>query len=93
MTAKDEPTKAELLEEAKEHDIAGRSSMTKDELAEALEEVHEDEPKNEKADEDSAEEVPFDVNDQKLDLPEEGSKDDDGTLSLPRPYDYKRYDN
>lgn len=32
----DEPTKAELYEQAKEADIPGRSSMTKDELAEAI---------------------------------------------------------
>jgi DNA end-binding protein Ku len=32
-------TKAELYERAKEADLPGRSSMTKDELAEALERV------------------------------------------------------
>lgn len=35
--AADEPTKAELLEQAKEAEIAGRSSMSKEELAEAVE--------------------------------------------------------
>lgn len=35
-TQKDEPTKEELLEEARKKDIEGRSSMNKDELAEAL---------------------------------------------------------
>jgi hemerythrin-like domain-containing protein len=34
----DEPTKAELYEQAKEADIPGRSSMTKDELAKAISE-------------------------------------------------------
>jgi hypothetical protein len=32
----DDMTKAELMEKAKEQDISGRSSMSKDELAEAL---------------------------------------------------------
>jgi hypothetical protein len=36
-TAEDEPTKSDLLEQAKEAAIPGRSSMTKDELAEAVE--------------------------------------------------------
>lgn len=36
-TGEDEPTKAVLLEQAKEAAIPGRSSMTKDELAEAVE--------------------------------------------------------
>lgn len=35
--AADEPTRAELLEQAQEADIAGRSSMSKEELAEAVE--------------------------------------------------------
>jgi hypothetical protein len=35
--AEDEPTKSDLLEQAKEAAIPGRSSMTKDELAEAVE--------------------------------------------------------
>jgi hypothetical protein len=35
-TNTDDMTKAELMEKAKEADISGRSSMTKDELAEAL---------------------------------------------------------
>jgi hypothetical protein len=37
-----EPTKAELLEEARDLDIEGRSTMTKDELAEAVEEARSD---------------------------------------------------
>jgi DNA end-binding protein Ku len=37
QTEADEPTKAELEEQARELDIPGRSKMTKDELAEAIE--------------------------------------------------------
>ncbi|WP_373071322.1 Rho termination factor N-terminal domain-containing protein [Gemmatimonas sp.] len=42
-----EPTKDELYEQAQDADIAGRDSMTKQDLVEALEQVAEEAPKRE----------------------------------------------
>lgn len=38
--ASDEPTKAELYQEAKRRDISGRSSMTKDDLARSIDDAN-----------------------------------------------------
>lgn len=86
-----------------EAELQHRDQQTKDTADGATEEDEKDEDTKEDHSEDDGEgsanglphgqtEAPdtFDINNVPLDLPEEGSEEDDGTLGLPHPYDYHK---